>query len=135
MGLDVSHGAFSGACSAFNRLRQFVLKSVGGSYPPHTNANLDDNFWYWESDFGNIENYNGLCEFLNHSDCDGTISPDMCKAVSDELEAIMPNMELLAKTEKCNGHILRDGGYINVIKQFIQGCKSAYESGEELIFR
>jgi len=35
MGLDVPHGAFSGAYSAFNNLRRFLLRSIGGSWPPH----------------------------------------------------------------------------------------------------
>ena len=35
MGLDVSHDAFHGAYSAFNRLRQFVCAATGGSFPPH----------------------------------------------------------------------------------------------------
>lgn len=39
MGLDVTHGAFSGAYSAFNNLRRFLLRSIGGSWPPHDDKN------------------------------------------------------------------------------------------------
>lgn len=35
MGLDVSHGCFHGAYSAFNSLRQTVAMVCGGSHPPH----------------------------------------------------------------------------------------------------
>ncbi|WP_244185725.1 hypothetical protein [Bacillus sonorensis] len=44
--------------------------------------------------------HKGLTEFFGHSDCDGEISPEMCKIVADELEAILPYVEELAK-KKC----------------------------------
>ncbi|WP_223837437.1 hypothetical protein [Bacillus swezeyi] len=59
----------------------------------------------------------GLTEFFGHSDCDGDISPEMCKIVADELEAILLYVEELAKKEMSYGHILRDGGYIVSTKQ------------------
>ncbi len=135
MGLNCSHGAFDGAYSAFNRFRQFILKSIGGSYPPHSNTNLDNNRLYWETDFGNIEDYEGLCEFLNHSDCDGEISSETCKMIADELESILPRVEELAKTETSSGHIERNGGFVAVTKQFIDGCRLAHKRDEPLLFK
>jgi hypothetical protein len=134
MGLDINHDAFSGAYSAFNRFRQFVLKSIGGSYPPHEDRTLDENFWYWEDSIYNPETYRGLYEFFTHSDCDGEINPEMCKLVADELEYILPKIEELSQTEEANGHILRNGGYIAVTKQFINGCRLAYKNNKPLIF-
>ncbi|CAF1833337.1 hypothetical protein NRS6148_02336 [Bacillus subtilis] len=40
MGLYVTHGAFDGAYSSFNNLRRFLLKSIGGSWPPHDNQKI-----------------------------------------------------------------------------------------------
>jgi len=59
----------------------------------------------------------------------------MCKIVADELELILPYAEKLAKTEECYGHILRDGGYVEVTKQFIEGCRLAHQRNEPLEFR
>jgi len=136
MGLDTTHDAFHGAYSAFNSFRKFVLESIGGSYPPHKDKTLKDDYWYWGEDSGfGSETHKGLLEFLAHSDCDGEISPEMCKVVADELEAILPQIKERAKTVEAYGHILRDGGYVQVTKLFIEGCRLAHERNEPLEFR
>lgn len=135
MGLDISHDAFHGAYSAFNRFRRFVLQSIGGSFPPHEDKSLDKDSWYWETDFSDPKDYPGLCEFLSHSDCDGEINPETCKVIAEEFESILPYIEKLAETEPCHGHLLGNGGYVEVVKQFIKGCKKAYENNEPLEFR
>lgn len=134
MGLDTTHDAFHGAYSAFNNFRRFLCKSIGGSFTPHEDPELKDGYWYWGEGY-NKETHPGLYEFFSHSDCDGEISPEMCKAVADELEAILPNVEELAKTEQSYGHILRDGGWVEVTKRFIEGCRMAHEQNEPLEFR
>jgi len=133
MGLDVTHNAFSGAYSAFNNLRKFILTSIGGSYPPHDNKELKDGYWYFGKGY-NTETYQGLTEFFSHSDCDGEISPEMCKVVADELEEILPQVEELAKIRQSYGHIERDGGWVEVTKRFIEGCRSAHKRNEPLEF-
>ncbi len=135
MGLDTTHDAFSGAYSAFHRFRQFVLKSIGGSYPPHNDKSLNENYWYWDDDFYSCETHPGLYEFFVHSDCDGEISPELCKIVADELEIILPNIEKLGKIEPAEGHILRDGGFVEVTKRFIKGCRDAHKNNEVLKFQ
>lgn len=136
MGLDTTHDAFHGAYSAFNNFRRFLLKSIGGSFPPHENKELLDGHWYWGEGQGySSETHKGLLEFFAHSDCDGEISPEMCKIVADELEAILPKVEELSKTEQAYGHILRDGGWVEVTKRFIEGCRLAHERNEPLEFR
>lgn len=134
MGLDTTHDAFHGAYSAFNRFRWFLLKSIGGSWPPHEDANLKDGSWYWGEGYSS-KTHKGLLEFFGHSDCDGEISPEMCKIVADELELILPKVEELEKTEQVHGHLLRDGGYVEVTKRFIEGCRLAHERNEPLEFR
>ena len=46
----------------------------------------------------------------------------------------MDKIEELEKTEIAVGHILRNGGYVQVTKDFISGCKLAYENNEALRF-
>lgn len=136
VGLDTTHDAFHGAYSAFNTFRKFLLKSIGGRFPPHADKKLLHDHWYWgdESEF-NSETHKGLLEFFRHSDCDGEISPVMCKLIADEMESILPHVEKLAETEEAYGHILRDGGYVEVAKRFIEGCRLAHELNEPLEFR
>lgn len=55
--------------------------------------------WYFGDGYS-TKTHKGLTEFFGHSDCDGEISPEMCKIVADELEAILPYVEELAK-KKC----------------------------------
>jgi hypothetical protein len=136
MGLDTTHDAFHGAYSAFNNLRRFLLKSIGGSFPPHEDKSFKDGFWYWgDGSEYSSETHKGLLEFFSHSDCDGEILPEMCKIVADELEGILPHVEQLAKTEEVFGHLLRDGGYVEVTKRFIEGCRLAHKRSEPLEFR
>lgn len=130
MGLDVSHDAFSGAYSAFNRFRQAVAKATGGSFPYHDDPKLDPNMWY-AGDGMSPETHPGLWAFFTHSDCDGDIPPDLCAKLADELDAILPALELHGAG---GGHIERDGGYAAVARRFIKGCREAHAAGEPLRF-
>jgi len=138
MGLNTTHDAFHGAYSAFNNLRRFILKSIGGSFPPHEDKTLKEDHWYWfvdrEKKYGK-DSHPGLYEFFSHSDCDGYIEPDTCLLVAQDLESIMPYIRKLAKTEECYGHLLGRGGYIQATQYFIDGCRLAHERGERLEFR
>lgn len=135
MGLIVTHGAFEGAYSAFNRFRQFLLKSIGGSYPPHDDKTLENSYWYFGDGYDS-ETHKGLTEFFAHSDCDGYIPPEMCLIVADELEKILPSIIRLEQLEgKGIGHILSQGGYVQMTKYFIQGCRMAAKENRNLEFR
>lgn len=135
MGLDISHGTFSGAYSAFNRFRGFIAAGTGGSYPPHEDKSLDPNMWFFGEGFTK-KTHPGLWELLCHSDCDGKITPHRCKQLAAELDELMPKLVELAETKYASaGHIARDGGYIEVTKNFIAGCKLAAELKEQLRFR
>lgn len=143
MGLGVSHGAFRGAYSAFNRLRQEVARAVGGSYPPHWEYGpqgeivgslpaLRDDWIYWADDY-TPEDHPGILEFLTHSDCDGEIPPEMCVKVADELEELLPRVAQLNSVAA--GHLANAGGYVEVLKKFIAGCREAAAANEPLEFR
>jgi len=131
MGLDISHDAFCGAYSAFNRFRQAALKAFGGSWPPHDNESLEPGRWYWES---SKEENPGLYEFFCHSDCDGEIEPELCGKLADELELLLPKIEELEGMFPAGGHIERNGGYAQVTKDFIAGCREAHSLNEPLEF-
>lgn len=148
MGLDCSHDAFSGAYSAFNRLRQFVCAATGGSFPPHwvhgPNGEIlkDQRGMTRMHDLPNDcfqcgEGYErnkwpGLYEFLSHSDCDGEINPSMCAMVADDLDRLLPAME--AMRWESVGHIARDGGFLQVVCKFVAGCRAAAAANESLKF-
>lgn len=147
MGLDCSHDAFHGAYSAFNRLRQEVCYVTGGSFPPHWVRNedgslkrdchqlliydqtLDGKMIYFGDE---LDDKSGMYCFLCHSDCDGEISPEMCVKVADDLEAILPKIEALA--DQGGGHIQYCGGFAEVLKKFIAGCRLAAHNNEPLLF-
>lgn len=149
MGLDCSHDAFHGAYSSFNRFRQEVCHAIGGSFPPHWLINhngevardkagyplhdtsLDDKLIYFPDD--GLDDDSGMYAFLVHSDCDGEISPEMCVKVADDLEAILPKIESLKN--QGGGHIQARGGYAEVLKKFIAGCRLAAANNEPLVFR
>ena len=125
MGLDCSHNTFSGPYSSFNRFRQAVAKAAGGSFPSHdkdfrVNGEIPKkNWWYVEDEFTE-EDWPGLCEFLNHSDCDGEISPEMCGKVAKDLSKLKPKFE--------------GGEFLFVLQRFIKGCLEAERRGEPVEF-
>ncbi len=138
MGLDCSHDAWHGAYSAFNRFRQAITASIGGSFPPHKDIEKhpEHDMIYWDEEKFDMNNYPGLFEFLSHSDCDGEISPGMCFKVASDLVTILPRIELLCPNcFKSVGHIKNMGGFIEATKTFIKGCRKAHAAGEPLLFR
>jgi len=130
MGLDCSHDAFSGAYSSFSRFRKVIVTLMDGSFPPHEDKSLDPNSWYWSNQYSQ-ETHPGLFVFLCHSDCDGEISPEDCKKIADEMEALLPKIDEMGEGE---GHIKRDGGYGEVARRFIKGCRKAHKANEPLEF-
>ena len=130
MGLDISHDAFSGSYGSFNRLRQTVAKTMGGSFPPHDNPSLDHDQWY-VGDGVSEAAFPGLWAFLKHSDCDGEIDAKTCACLAIELHRLLPSIDNFGTG---SGHIQRDGGYGGVARQLIAGCNAAYAANEPLVF-
>lgn len=129
MGLDTTHDAFSGAYSSFNRFRSIVAKAWGGSFPPHSNKTLDDRFIYFPDDAVETD---GLVAFLKSNDCEGEFSPDVCKKMADEMEALLPKIKEI--DDGGTGHISVHGGYYAVAKKYIAGCRLAHSRNETLIY-
>jgi len=130
MGLDCSHGAWSGAYYRFNRFRQYLAKTIGGSWPPHdpefrmpdgTAPSRHD--WYRDDDIA-PEHTVGILALMNHSDCDGDLSPEECAAVAAWLRWAIPLLP-----EKVGGDRPRVDA-----EQFAAGCELAHSRGEHLFF-
>lgn len=156
MGLDCSFDAFHGAYGAFNRWRQIVARATGGSFPPHdpefggleprddaerallvmirNSPHAHPEYWWWGDGYG-TDSHPGLRALFDHSDCDGEIDPATCELLANELEALLPEIERLQLFHGCGGHIYRDGGYVEVTKRFIVGCRTAYVCDMPLKFQ
>lgn len=134
MGLDVSHGAFGGAYSAFDRFRRFVATAAGVSWPPHDDPQLPRDRWI-APDGMTAETHPGLWLFFCASDCDGSFSPEEAGAMAKDLEALKPHAKAaLDKMGEPGGHIAREGGFEAVLDRFIAGCRAAEAAGENLEF-
>lgn len=113
MGLDVSHGAWSGAYSRFNRFRVAVGRSCGVRFPEGSG----DDMIYFPPGFR--DSYPGLTEFFCHSDCDGTIDPQTCAVLGREM------LELT--------HVITPEWRVEC-DRFALGCLHAAKAGEPLEF-
>jgi hypothetical protein len=129
MGLDVSHDAFHGAYSAFNRLRHSWAEAAGGKMTDNVTEGTGS-YTYLTETFATPDEEAGFVEIMGHSDCDGEISPEMCAKVADALQRILPNVSEVHG----GGHLDRAGGVRRSTERFIAGCREAHEAGERLEF-
>ena len=127
MGLDISHDAFSGAYSAFNRFRKAVCEATGGHWSDEVSGH---DYWHFGDGFSNKTNP-GLYAFLASNDCEGEIAPELVAKLADEMEGLLP---LLEKSGDGGGHLSRDGGIGAVARKLIAGCRVAAAANEALIF-
>lgn len=125
MGLDVSHDAFSGAYSAFNRMRIAVCEATGGGEVKENG----ETFFAVGGNF-RFDQHPGLLEFLSHSDCDGEIHPAMCRLVARDLRKVA---EVMPESSDF-GHIAAVGGMRAAVIKFAEGCERAADAGEPLVF-
>lgn len=150
MGLTISHGTFDRSYSTFHAFRKMVARTAGfpplelmsgfyindGSVSSNPFSGIqfspDKDAWYFRpildiqkqlpiswGQFGNKP----LIEFLSHSDCDGFINYGMAGRLANELEKLMPELHE------------EDKGWIEIMEQFIDGCRLAHSKKERLIFR
>lgn len=85
MGLDTTHGCWSGPYSSFNTFRRAVAKAIGiPDLEAHWRKTMDET--YYQPD-------RPLMLLLNHSDCDGTLRWQDCAAIADDLESILDDLE------------------------------------------
>lgn len=122
MGLDVSHGAFSGAYSSFHRWRVALCVAAGGGY---------DEVREWFSWDDHMNQWPGFRVLMTHSDCDGSMSTADAVSCADALETLLPALDAAGDG---GGHLARDGGIGQVTRKFIAGCRLAVERNESLEF-
>jgi hypothetical protein len=148
MGLDVSHGAWHGAYSAFMDWRVKLAEVAG--LPPLL---LMDGFFLqgdilWDPFIEEARKFpattqaryynslpikweilppNPLYELLYHSDCGGEIDHDKCLDIALALEKLLP----LLPDEDVGGHI---GNWRDKTQTFIEGLLLAAEREEDLEF-
>lgn len=155
MGLDVSHGAWHGAYSAFMRWRLKIAEVAGiplklmegfygspGGYGTWDEAAKGKDIdgvahWPFNAYYKEVAPYlpikweslrpDPLHALLNHSDCDGEISSRNCAEIAGRLEELLP----LLPNGDAPGHI---GNWRDKTSQFMEGCRAAAEANEELEF-
>lgn len=151
MGLDVSHDCWHGAYSAFMRWREGLAQAAGlpplqlmeGFYtsdsfgPIQSAIRFGDPVTVWRDAFIWLDRQlpirwdclktDPLIILLNHSDCDGEISPGDAGPIADRLESLLDKLP----TEVDGGHI---GDWRSKTQKFIDGLRLAASLGEVVDF-
>ena len=149
MGLDVTHGCWHGAYSAFSRWRTKLAEVAGYEvlHMPKIDSNNEYGRPMWDLrlhyphimvDWGHITeaHLNGewdetpadpLMVLIAHYDCDGYIFRAQQQPLIERLKELLP---LLDVTEE-NGHI---GNYRTKTEEFIKGLELAYINNETVEF-
>ena len=95
MGLDVSHGCWSGAYSSFKRFRHAVAEAAREQcgYEPDYDAHPFRAFmgWWWEGDGSTMTH--ALDPFFIHSDCDGYLFPSELHDLIPALTRLLPHVK------------------------------------------
>ncbi len=118
MGLDTTHNAWHGPYSSFMAFRRKIAEKIG--------INLDEmeGFATTGEPKKFSEYTHDVIPLLDHSDCDGILTPEECKMIAKGLTEILP----LFDDEK-------DIYYRDRVKEFIAGCELAYSNNEEIEFK
>ena len=143
MGLDTTHGCWSGAYSAFARFRD-KLADVAGYETGRIVTEFDITRETLFIDWGGVSEAqimgrwdrmpcridgtpDPLLLLLAHSDCEGIIPARFCAALADRLAELVP----LLPTDPDHGHI---GHWQAKTERFIDGLRRAAEAGEDVEF-
>lgn len=125
MGLDTSHNAWHGAYSSFNRFRYWLADKAG--------INLDEYYGYGslkaKKELSSIKHK--IMPLLNHSDCDGELTPAECKQIAEGIDEILNG---LSKEEIEHPENTYPFSNINKAKQFRDGCILAHSLNESIDF-
>jgi hypothetical protein len=120
MALKISHDCFESSYSTFNVFREDLGRQIG--------INLQDYAgWGFGGGLPLSSIPHEIMPLLNHSDCDGELTPEECKQVAKGLQDILDGLEhssALIKSQKFPERIF----------QFIQGLLAAYMNNEPVIF-
>jgi len=84
MGLDFNHSDAHWSYSGFNDFRRHLAKDIGIDLDKMIGFN-GDRSWSGIKD--------PLCLLLNHSDCDGHLTPNQCKKIAPRLREVISKWE------------------------------------------
>ena len=121
MGLDVSHGCWTGAYSAFHHWRKKLCEVAGY-------GNIDERVGFGGTIPWPDCKDDALVLLLHHSDCDGELRWQDCNAIADGLSRLLPALE---KAGDGGGHI---HSYAGKTRQFIEGLRKAANAQEDVEF-
>lgn len=136
MGLDTTHDCWHGAYSAFHRWRRKLAEVAGygnlcdyaGFFIPGRYSSAVDATPGLTEAKPWPDNGDVLIELLNHSDCNGHLSAEICGPLADRLEQLLPALQVAGDGA---GHI---GGYAEKTETFIAGLRAAAAAGEPVEF-
>jgi len=118
MGLDTSHNCWHVPYSSFNDFRNALAKQI--------DIDLNDYIGYGDKGTKDLESItHDIMPLLNHSDCDGELSPDECRQIAKGLDDILTNFK---ETDKQPYNFKDD------IIQFRNGCQNAAAKNETVDF-
>ena len=115
MGLNCTHGCYDGPYSYFNNFRRWVALQIG--------LNLDSMEGFGGDISFDITNH-PIKPLLNHSDCDGELTPDECRSVIRGAQLIL---EKIDPADWADWEIK--------LKTFANGCKKAIANNEPVLFK
>jgi len=119
MGLDTTHNCWQGSYGSFNQFRYNLAKQI--------KINLDDYIEYGSGIKTLSDLDDDLIPLLNHSDCEGILTPDECKKIVKGLNDILNNFN--------PDLVNHDTDYFKKqIIRFRDGCKKAIEANENVEF-
>ena len=120
MGLDTSHNCWHGPYSSFNDFRKALANQIG--------INLDDYIGYGDKGTKDLESIpHDIMPLLNHSDCDGELSPDECTRIAKGLDDVLSNFKDDAVSKY-------PYNFKDDIVQFRNGCIDAASKNETVYF-
>lgn len=117
MGLDTTHGCWHGSYSSFNTFRRKLANEIG--------INLNEYEGYGDfgtKDLNSIDHE--IAPLLNHSDCDGVLTPLECKSIASGLKKILHGIQLTNENKY----------FFDQIVKFRKGCLSSYSENENVEF-
>ena len=118
MGLEITHGAFSGTYHRFDRLRKALCeRACGGQWPDEHAAE-----WFFEPEIVPEAYRHGMKVLLNHADHEGVVEGADLVEMLDFLLWAVP-------------HLKRDGGQVyEDAKRMLNGARRAVLAKSSLEF-
>lgn len=117
MGLDTSHDAWHGPYSSFMEWRKWLANQIG------FNLNEMDGFG-GSKPFEQMKH--NIRPLLDHSDCDGELSPDECRQIAFGLQQILDALPADEPSEAWSNKWLTE--------RFMKGCLRAAVANESIDF-